>query len=141
MRSQRLISPHRKRTQSGNGLVEGALVFLVFFVMIFGLMDFGRMVWTYTMISYGAREAARYAIVHGTASGHTASVSTIQGIVTSHAPGLDPNSVTTNVTFTPDQTAGSTAKVAVTYSFTPLVPYMPQGTISMKSTSQMTIIQ
>ena len=41
---------------------------LVFMVMILGLMDFGRMVWSYTMVSHGAREATRYAVVHGSDS-------------------------------------------------------------------------
>ena len=122
-------------------MVEGALVTLVFLVMIFGLMDFGRMVWTYTMISHGAREASRYAMVRGTASGHTASKSQIQGIVTSHSPGLDSSNTTTDVTFTPDQSPGSTVKVVVTYNFYPIAPYIPVGAVTMKSTSQMVIYQ
>jgi Flp pilus assembly protein TadG len=139
--TQRKISDRRKNQQSGNGLVEGALVFLVLFVMIFGIMDFGRMIWTFTLLSHGAREATRYAMVHGTASGHTASVSQIQGIVTSRMVALSSSSVTSTVTFTPDQNPGSTVKVAVSYNFTPLSPYIPAATIPMKSTSQMVIIQ
>lgn len=141
MQSQRKISDRRKYRQRGNGLVEGSLVFLAFFVMIFGIMDFGRMIWTFTLLSHGAREATRYAMVHGTASGNTATVSQIQGIVTSRMVALATSSVTTNVTFTPDQNPGSNVKVAVSYNFTPLSPYIPAATIPMKSTSQMVIIQ
>lgn len=114
---------------------------IVFLVIIFGLMDFGRMVWSYTTVSYGAREATRYAMVRGSGSGHTATVSQIQGIVTSHSIGLDPSNVTTTVTFTPDQNPGSTVKVVVTYQFYPIAPYIPIGPIAMKSTSQMVIYQ
>ena len=134
-------SGRRRPQQTGSAIVEGALVTLVFMVMIFGLMDFGRMVWSYTLVSYGAREATRYAIVRGSDSGHTASVSQIQGIVTSHSPGLDPANLTTTVTFTPNQSAGSTVKVAVTYKFYPITPYIPVGAIQLTSTSQMVIYQ
>jgi len=134
------VSEHRRRREKGAALVEGALVMLVFLALIFGLMDFGRMVWVYTTIANGAREATRYAMVNGTASGHPASVAQIQAIVPSRSPGLDSSCLTTTVTFNPNQSAGSTVKVSVSYSFTPLAPYIP-GPITLKSSSQMMIYQ
>lgn len=141
MKSQIGISTRRRQSQAGAAMLEGALVMLAFLLVIFGLMDFSRMVWSYTMISHGAREATRYAIVRGSSSGHTASVSQIQGIVTSRSPGLDPSATTADVTFTPDQNPGSMVKVVVTYNFYPIAPYIPVGPISLKSTSQMVIYQ
>jgi hypothetical protein len=88
-----------------------------------------------------SREATRYAIVHGTASGNTATVAQIQGIVTSRSVGLDTSNFTTTVTFTPDETPGSTVKVAVAYSFYPIAPFIPVGPITLSSTSQMVIYQ
>ena len=141
MQSNLKRSERRRRHQSGQAIVEGALVMLVFLTITFGLMDFGRMVWSYTMISHGAREATRYAMVRGTSSGHAATKSQIQGIVTSRSPGLDTSNTTSDVTFTPDQSPGSTVKVVVTYNFYPIAPYIPIGAITMKSTSQMVIYQ
>jgi Flp pilus assembly protein TadG len=130
-----------KRRQKGSAMVESALTFLVFMVLLLGILDFGRMVWSYTLISYAAREATRYAMVRGTGTSHTASSDQIKAIVTSQAPGLGLDTSNTAVTFTPDQSPGSTVKVAVTYNFTPLVPYIPSGTVTLKSTSQMMIYQ
>ena len=141
MRSQREISELRRRRQKGNAMVEGALVMLAFMLILFGILDFGRMVWSYTLVSYGAREATRYAMVRGTDSGHAATVDDIKKIVTGSALGLDSSKITSSVSFSPDQSAGSTVRVAVTYSFSPLAPYMPGGPISLKSTSQMIIYQ
>ena|SRR5258708_1367817 len=135
------ISNLRTRRQRGSAMLEGAIISLGFMAIILGVMDFGRMVWSYTLISEAAREATRYAIVHGSASGHQASTDTIKGVVTSTAIGLSSSSITTNVTFSPDQSAGSTAKVEVNYSFTPVAPYIPSGTITLRSTSQMVIYQ
>jgi len=122
-------------------MVEGALVMLAFMLILFGILDFGRMVWSYTLVSYGAREGTRYAIVRGTASGHTASVADIKSVAAKSALGLDPNSVNTDVTFNPDQSAGSTVKVVVTYNFSAIAPYIPSGTLALKSTSQRVIYQ
>jgi Flp pilus assembly protein TadG len=141
MTSKPEISSHRRQHQRGNALVESGLVMLVFMVMILGLTDFGRMVWSYTMVAHGAREVTRYAVVHGSDSGTRASVSDIQGIVTSRSPGLDPANTTTTVIFAPDQSAGSTVTVGVAYNFYPLTPYVPVGPIKLVSASQMVIYQ
>jgi Flp pilus assembly protein TadG len=142
MKGPRLrVSEYRKGRQRGAAMVEGALVMVVFLFMLFGLMDFGRMVWSYTTVAHSAREATRFASVHGSASGHTASASQIQGIVTSSSLGLDPSKLTTTVTFTPDQSAGSTVKVSVSYSFSAIAPYIPVAPIALTSTSQMVIYQ
>ena len=114
---------------------------LAFLLILFGILDFGRMVWSYTLVSYSAREATRYAMVRGTASGHTASIADIKSVAASSALGLDPKSITTVVTFNPDQSAGSTVKVAVTYNLSAIAPYIPTGVLGLKSTSQRVIYQ
>ena len=51
-------------------MVEFALVVsLVFLPMVFGIIEFGRFIWTKTMITAAAREGVRYAIVHWTRAG------------------------------------------------------------------------
>jgi len=45
------------------------------------------------------------------------------------------------VTFTPDQSPGSTVKVVVTYKVYIFTPYIPVDPIQLKSTSQMVIYQ
>jgi Flp pilus assembly protein TadG len=137
----RKVSLRRRRRQRGGEIVEGATTFLVFFVMVFGLIDFSRMVWTYHQLAFGAREATRYAIVHGSSSGNKATVSQIQAIVTNRVFCVSSNNLTTTVTFNPNQGPGSTVKVAVTYSFYPIAPFLPGGAIQLASTSQMMIYQ
>ena len=45
--------------------MEFALVVTVLFAMIFGILDFSRAMFAYHFASYAAREATRYASVHG----------------------------------------------------------------------------
>lgn len=55
----------RRRRAGGQALVEFALTIPVFLMMIFGILDLGRAVWTLDIANHAAAEAARYAIVHG----------------------------------------------------------------------------
>jgi len=49
----------------GQAMVEFALVIPVFILLMVGLFDFGRVIWANDTLATAAREAARYAIVHG----------------------------------------------------------------------------
>lgn len=53
------------RSECGQSLVEFALILPVLMLMLVGTLDFGRVVLANDTISNAAREAARYAIVHG----------------------------------------------------------------------------
>lgn len=49
----------------GQGLAEFAMVIPLFLVLLLGIVDLGRVVWANNALAQGAREAARFAIVHG----------------------------------------------------------------------------
>jgi Flp pilus assembly protein TadG len=57
------LRPHRK--SRGQGLAEFALVLPVFLAMLIGMVDLGRAVWANNSVANAAREAARFAAVHG----------------------------------------------------------------------------
>lgn len=64
-----MLSIRRSRDRSrGQALVETALILPLFLVLLLGIVDMGRAVWATTSLSSAAREAARYAIVHGGAA-------------------------------------------------------------------------
>ena len=58
-----------ERGESGQSLVEFALIIPVILLIITGLFDAGRAVWQENTLAYAAREGTRYAIVHGSTSG------------------------------------------------------------------------
>jgi Flp pilus assembly protein TadG len=64
--SRRTATGFRRLTgEEGSGLVEYALIFLLFMTMILGIMDFCRMLYAYHFVSSAAREATRWAAVNG----------------------------------------------------------------------------
>lgn len=54
-----------RRRAHGQGLVEFAFVLPLFLLIIIAIVDIGRVVWANDVLANAAREAARYAIVHG----------------------------------------------------------------------------
>ena len=60
----RLISPLLK-SESGSGLVEYSIVFILLMTMLLAIADFSRALYAYHFVSNSAREAARYASVRG----------------------------------------------------------------------------
>jgi Flp pilus assembly protein TadG len=58
----------RRAKPRGQAMVEFALVFPIFILLLVGLFDFGRVIWVNDTLASAAREAGRFAIVHGGSS-------------------------------------------------------------------------
>ena len=127
---------NRCGAQHGQLLVETAVAMLAFAMFLFGVMQFGFLLYSYDTICNAAREGARYAMVHGSKSSSPATTTTIQNIVQGQAIGLGTLTVTT--TWTPDNKPGSVVKVQVSYSAPLNVPLLVT-TVSLAATSQMVI--
>ena len=54
--------------ETGQALVEFALVLPIFLILVVGIFDLGRAVFQVNVLAYAAREGTRYAIVHGDSS-------------------------------------------------------------------------
>src|SRR4030095_16214317 len=74
-----------RRRKRGAALVEFAVVSIVFFTFIFGVTEFGRMIYDYNLIATATRDGARWACVRGNSSGHEATVAEIRSYVVGRA--------------------------------------------------------
>ncbi|MCI0583916.1 MAG: pilus assembly protein [Chloroflexi bacterium] len=61
-------SRSRRTRRAGQALTEFALVIPIFLLVLYGIIEFGRYVYTVQVLNNAAREGARYAIVHGSES-------------------------------------------------------------------------
>ncbi len=141
----------RSRSRSrGQAVVEFALSIGIAFTLIFGIIDFGRALYTYDLVTSAARIGSRYAIVHGsscTLAACPASSAAIQTYVQSKVTGVNTSQlsvVTTWATATGCTDANHQGplcivKVTVTYPFQFVILY--HTTLTMTSTSQMVISQ
>jgi TadE-like protein len=60
---------HGTGREAGQSLLEFALVIPIFLALLLGIVDVGRAVWANNTVANAAREAARFAAVHGGAKG------------------------------------------------------------------------
>jgi Flp pilus assembly protein TadG len=101
-------------------MVEFAVVAaLIFFPIVFGIIEFGRLVWARNMVGAAAREGVRYAIVHGSESAAIADSAAV-AIYVEGRTGLAPIAVSTAWT-DPSKAAGETVTVTVKYTYSPVV--------------------
>lgn len=144
MRTQRQIAPSRKRRQGGNTMVETALVFTVFAMLMFGTVEFGRAMFAYNQLAYLAEEGARYASTRGLTVpvAQQATSTSVSSIVTGLAVGIPVSQLTVTTTWqgTPG-TVGQWVRVKVSYPFTFVAPYMPYNSLTMQSTAQNTVLR
>lgn len=147
-----MIRSRNRAGQRGSVLAEFTIVSIAALTLIFGIIDFGRALYTYHLVSDGARLGTRYAIVNGAAACAGGSPDPLQSYVSGQAPGIDPSKMTVTTTCpggnsgcrssaAPYNGSGCLVSVNVAYSFHFLVPLVSKLTIPMSSTSQMVISQ
>ena len=143
----------------GSTLVEFAFLIPILFALVFGIIDFGRMLYSYHFVSNAAREATRWASVRGRdcidLTNCHAAPSDVSSYVASIAPmGIDTSpsklSVTTNWVMPPNNLTictayptnpGCAVQVQVSYQFKFILPFLPTSGYRMTSTSEMIISQ
>ena len=145
------------RGEAGQSMVEMAVTLPVLFAFLFCFIEMCMAFYTFSMISESARQGTRYAMVRGascpTSSSPTCEATAAQ--VDAYVTGLGwPNiaggtmSVCTyynnnacNTNPSGSEAVGKPVKVTVTYLFPITLPFVPNKSLTMTSTSQMTIIQ
>lgn len=139
--------PLRRRLRDGRGqsLVEFAIVFPVFIVLLAGMIDFGLALFSDVTIINAAREGARLGIVQ---PGDTTA---IEARVRAMSTGLDGTKLTVTSTCqrpsggsfvactTPFWASGDSVKVKVDYDYTMVWPLTFGTQIPLSTTVQMRI--
>lgn len=143
MKGKENIKVRRSRkNDQGVALLEFGMVILVFFMFVFGVMDFGRALYTYHFVSNAACEATRYAIVRGATSTDPATSTEITDYVKSMIPlGINPSDVTVSTTWSPDNTPGSSVRVQVSDNYQFMTPIFSKYHMDLADASQMVISQ
>jgi len=117
-----------KQDEKGSTLVEYAIGATVFLMAVFGVLEFGRALWTHNALTDAARRGARYAVLHAPNDPGVKNV-VVYGDPVGGTQPLLPNMTTDNVTvtYTSDFSVSSgTTTVTITgYQFQFVLPFMP----------------
>lgn len=149
--------------ERGQALVEFALIFPVFILLLFGILDLGRAIYAYNTVADAAREGARVAIVNQIqTSPDCAQDRPIQNPLAPHwsiktcaaqsaiSLGIQATDVTVSyaapsisptLTCNPTVSVGCIVSVKVDYTFRAVTPVISNiiGVISMSSTSSVPV--
>jgi Flp pilus assembly protein TadG len=170
----RILGHFRRRSRGlggadGSTLVETAVCFLIYMMMVIGIMEVCLLFYAYNFVSEAAREGARWAIVRGSTSctntpglaSCDASAATIQSYVLGlNYPGLSSANMSVNVSYETAVSSGSPAtttwtacssgtcnapgnavNVQVIYAFPLAVPGLRLTALNLSENSQMVIAQ
>lgn len=81
-----------RKTRVGQNLVEFALIGPIFFLLVFGILEGGRLIWTYHTVSNATKEGARFATVRGSGSNlpdAPATAGSIENVMVDRSTGLN----------------------------------------------------
>ena len=133
----------RGRWQRGVTMVEFSLVASAFFMLIFGVIQMALADFAHTSVCAAAREAVRYAMVHGPSSANPATTAQIQQIAMNVAPSLNLQTNNITVSWPSDSNIPSQkdAQVTISYNYVFRIPFMSTVTLPLTSKSQMLVSQ
>lgn len=132
----------RRRPRFGAAMVEGALTIGAVVFIICGIIDFGRLLFSYNSLAFAVQQSARYAAVHGSSSKNPANTAKLDAIVKATMFGVPPSSLSTTVTWTPNTDPGAKVTVQATCTFTPMVAVFTliANPMTLKSTVTLTML-
>ena len=121
-------------------MVEFALIGMVFFLMLFGTIEMGRLLWTNHELANGTREGARYAMVHGSEATSPATVDQVRQEVLDHSAGIQDAKLDVDVPVGLGGEPGTTLVVTASYQFDFAVGIIPGlSTIELNHQSEVII--
>lgn len=146
-------APKEGRIHScGQALVEFTIVSLMLCLLVFAVIEMGRMVLVYATVANAARVGARYATVHGSsrsagagssnASGPVANPAQVVTVIKNFASAglLTTSRLIINVTYPGTSNApGQLVDVKVVYPYDPLTTWLPFR-VRLGSTSEGVIV-
>ncbi|MBN8210563.1 pilus assembly protein [Bacillus sp. NTK071] len=122
------------KSEKGQSMVEFALVLPVLVMLLFGIVDFGRIFHAYITIDHASREAARVASI-----GESDSKIVSTAVTSGSSIHLSSGQVSVSPGGT--KTAGSDVRVTITYPITFLTPVISSisGPITLSSSAAMRV--
>ena len=131
------VSSAKRRRPRGLAVVELALGLMIFVMMLVGLLELGRGVWTFTTIEHAARQGARFAAVRGQLNPTTNDA--VRNAVRTAAVGLKANDVSVTTTWPNGVDRGNPVVVQVSYPFRLVTGNLivGQSTIQIRANSRM----
>ena len=125
--------------QKGGTLLEAAITLMLFFTLIFGVLEFGRAYNLYQTITNAAREGARYSVAQFPGTNNLPTTTEVEARVQQYLNSVGARSTTISVV---QNTTGTVNGMNVVYTRVNVTaPYtflfFPFGSVTMQTSAQM----
>lgn len=130
-----------KNKERGASLVEFSIAATVFLTVMFGVVEFGRALWTHNALADAARRGARYAVINAEAKQDDVKKIVVYGSLDADAKPILDNLTTDNVDVTYQGFGMDVGTVQVTikeYDFDFIVPIVSTSIRMPKYTTTLT---
>lgn len=133
----------RLRDDAGTSLIEMAFVLPVFFLMMFGFINFALMMFGMGNLTFADRAAIRYASMHSATSQVPATAASVNSIANAYTYRYPSNVTATTLTYGGSgNVVGGTVTVTIQATYTLKIPYFRSTLMPVLSTTgTATIIQ
>jgi Flp pilus assembly protein TadG len=128
------------RSRRGAAAIEFALLLTPFLMVTFGIIELGIYGMEQQALLESVHAGVRYAVVHGSKSSSPATTASLQTMVQNASSVLTPSLVSVTVTFSPNNSPGSTVKIVATYPWSSVVPLLKLSSGTVTATSVSTIL-
>lgn len=121
------------RDERGISAVEFAFIAPVLLGLLFGIIEFGRVAYTQGVVSFAAEEATRYAVVN-----YAITEEEVRQLAEDCLLGIDPDRIDAIVVTGPVDPVDNTRAISVevNYNFEWLLPYLPDGIVTLVGSSR-----
>lgn len=130
-----------KKQQKGTTVVEFAIAAPVFFLLLFAILDGGRLIFAYGAVAHAAKEATRYTVVRGNEAqldarrtDAPATAAQINSAMQTRLSALPAITYTINWPLdgndNPIKDPGTFVTITATHDFVPVTPFLPEITVS-----------
>jgi Flp pilus assembly protein TadG len=137
-----LPAPRRLRDDSGQSMIELAVMLPLLFAVMFGFIQFCMVMLGLSNISFAARLADRYACLHSSTSLSPVSQTKVNTLVARFVIKYPSNTYSSQLTYGGSgNVVGGTATVKVSVTYTMVIPFKTIPNITLSSTASGTIIQ
>lgn len=106
------------KKEDGATAIEFALVSVVFLAFVFGIMETGRIMWTYNGVEYAIENAARFALVNSDAATDDIIAVATESLDDMH---LSQDPFSAEVSFTQDADGANYIEITGSYQYTALI--------------------
>jgi Flp pilus assembly protein TadG len=125
----------------GATAVEAAFTLPLVILLSLGAVELGRIVWAQASINHAVKETARFASVHGAASGPAAATANELQSMALEMAELPADTLVPAVSWSPDNFPGGVVTVQLHHTFSPLVSPFAPNSFTFSSTASMTIVR